>query len=151
MGASVDTAAARWLSVIPALITHVLLEDPTMRTMTADRYVSRARFSASDRPVPPDLDVVAAIEARRTRRPGRGQPGAVERVLRSALGRLERTMASTCARDIARRKKLAARCEVQSPPVTAFTDETLAQHRALVEAIRQVEAGSWQDDPFLSH
>ena len=41
-----------------------------MRTMTADPYVSRARYSASDRPVPPDLDVVAAIEARRALRLG---------------------------------------------------------------------------------
>jgi len=114
-----------------------------MMTMTADRDVARARFSASDRPVPPDLDVVAAIEARRNKGPRRGQPGALERVLRSALGRLERAMASSRARRITRRKELAAQGKAQSPLTTAYSDETLAQHRALVEAIRRVEAGTY--------
>ena len=42
-----------------------------MNTTTADRYVSRARFSASDRPVPPDLDLVGAVGRRRARRAAR--------------------------------------------------------------------------------
>ena len=42
-----------------------------MRTTTADRYVSRARFSASDRPVPPDFDLAAAVGTRRARRANR--------------------------------------------------------------------------------
>jgi hypothetical protein len=37
-------------------------------TTTAPRDVSRARFSASDRPVPPDFDVRAFIERRRAKR-----------------------------------------------------------------------------------
>jgi Flp pilus assembly protein TadB len=39
-----------------------------MRTTSTDRFVSRARFSASDRPIPPDFDVAAAMERRRPRR-----------------------------------------------------------------------------------
>ncbi|MEO8560806.1 MAG: hypothetical protein ABI601_01945 [bacterium] len=39
-----------------------------MRTTTTPRYESRARFSASDRPTPPDFDVEAAMSARRARR-----------------------------------------------------------------------------------
>ena len=113
-----------------------------MRTMTADRYATGARFSASDRPVPRDLEVVAAIEARRTKRPSRGQMDAVERALRSALGRLERAMASTRARRIARRKELAAQGLEQGSLATAYSDRMLAQHRQLVEAIRRVEAGT---------
>jgi hypothetical protein len=42
------------------------LEDhPMSMTTTAPRYVSRARFSASDRPIPPDFDVRAFIDTRR--------------------------------------------------------------------------------------
>ncbi len=114
-----------------------------MRTMTANLDVARARYSASDRPVPPDLDVVAAIEARRAKGGSRARPGAVERVLRSALGRLERAMASARARHLARRSELAGKGELQSPLPTAFSNETLAQHRALVEAVRRVEAGTY--------
>ena len=63
-----------------------------MRTTTnADRYVSRARFSASDRPVPADLDVVAAIRARRAKRTNHGSKHAW-------LKRLARPVASTVAR-----------------------------------------------------
>ena len=60
-----------------------------MGTTTADRYTSGARFSESDRPLPPDLDVVAAVEARTRRKEplSRGQPGAFDRELRGARGR----------------------------------------------------------------
>ena len=40
-------------------------------TTTADRYVSRARFTASDRPVPPDFDLAAVVGRRRARRAAR--------------------------------------------------------------------------------
>jgi hypothetical protein len=40
----------------------------TTTTTTAPRYLSRARFSASDRPIPPDFDVDAVIDARRAAR-----------------------------------------------------------------------------------
>jgi hypothetical protein len=37
-------------------------------TTTTPRYVSRARFSASDRPVPPAFDVRAYMDERRAKR-----------------------------------------------------------------------------------
>ena len=47
-----------------------------MRTTTADRYVSRSRFSASDRPIHPDLKVGAALGKRRTGRTARDMSAA---------------------------------------------------------------------------
>ena len=56
-----------------------------MRTTTmAERYVSRARFSASDRPVPSDFDVAAAMATRRANRSARATtPGLGARLIRS--------------------------------------------------------------------
>jgi hypothetical protein len=45
-------------------------------TTTVPRRVSRARFSASDRPIPPGFDLRAFIEARRAKRETRAPAGA---------------------------------------------------------------------------
>ena len=47
-----------------------------MRTTTADHYVSRARFSASDRPIPPDFDLAAVLGRRRARPAARDRSAA---------------------------------------------------------------------------
>jgi RNA polymerase-binding transcription factor DksA len=116
-----------------------------VKTTTADRYVSRARFSASDRPIPPDLHLVASIEARRTKRLSPKQLGALERAVRSARGRLERTMARSRSRRIARRRRNepAAQSDAGSSTATAFSPRVLARHQELLEATRRVEAGTY--------
>ena len=45
-------------------------------TATAPRYVSRARFSASDRPIPPDFSLAAFIDERRAKREALATTGA---------------------------------------------------------------------------
>ena len=62
-----------------------------MRTTTAPRYLSRVRFSASDRPIPPDFDVAAFMTARRAKR------GAFP-TIRARSARLARWFASLVAR-----------------------------------------------------
>ena len=111
-------------------------------TTNADRYVSRARFSASDRPVPPDLDVVAAIEARRANRLERDELREFERSLRSALGRLERSMGRTRSQRAARRAsgELGGEDDVASSRASTLDDATLSRHQSLVDAIRRLEA-----------
>ena len=69
-------------------------------TTTADRYVSRARFSASDRPVPPDFDLAAALGTRRARRAARHMPPAwrarLVRRVASFVARLAGVRRSAC-------------------------------------------------------
>lgn len=63
-----------------------------MRTTTADRYVSRSRFSASDRPIPPEWKVAAALGTRRAGRTARDMSAAwsarLARRLESFVARL---------------------------------------------------------------
>jgi hypothetical protein len=114
-----------------------------MTTTTPHRYVSRARYSASDRPVPPDLDVVAEIEARPAKRVWPREPGALERALRSELGRLERSMARERRRVLAARAERAAKGESVGAPNVRFSRDTLERHRALVQAIRRLEGPTY--------
>lgn len=116
-----------------------------MKTTTADRYVSRARFSASDRPVPPDLHLVASIEARRAKRLSRKQLGVLERAVRSARGRLERTMARSRSRRLAHRTRTqrAAKGDAGSSATPAFGPRDLTRHQELLEATRRLEAGTY--------
>lgn len=116
-----------------------------MITVSADRHLTRSSVSASDRPVPPDLDVVSAIEARHARRLHRRELDELERTLRSESGRLERSIAHDRWRRMVRDRSGRRRPEddAASARASAREADALARHQELLQAIRRVEAGTY--------